>query len=164
MRIVGIDPGLARMGYGIIDFDGNFLRPVTYGCIETPAHMPLPARLRQLDEQLDQLLKDAAPDEAAFEELFFYQNKTTGITVAQARGVEVNAVERLHIPLYEYTPGQIKQAMTGYGRANKTQIQNAVKMLLRLDRIPKPDDAADGLAVAITHAFGQRFKEQQRMR
>lgn len=164
MRIVGIDPGLARLGYGIIDFDGNTIRMVTFGCIETPAHTPLPARLRQIDEQLHQLLKDAAPDEAAFEELFFYQNKTTGITVAQARGVEVNAFARLHIPLYEYTPGQIKQALTGYGRANKTQMQNAVRMLLRLEEIPKPDDAADGLAVAITHVFGQRFKEQQRMR
>lgn len=164
MRIFGIDPGLARMGYGVIDFDGNSLRLVTCGCIETPAHSPMPTRLIQIDTQLNQLLKETAPDEAAFEELFFYQNKTTGIAVAQARGVEVTAVERLAIPLYEYTPGQIKQAITGYGRATKIQMQNAVKMLLRMQEVPKPDDAADGLAAAITHAFGQRFKEQQRMR
>ena len=155
MRILGIDPGLARMGYGIVDFDGNFIRMVTFGCIETPAHMPLPTRLRQIDEQLDQLLKDAAPDEAAFEELFFYQNKTTGITVAQARGVEVNAVERLHIPLYEYTPGQIKQAITGNGAASKMQVAGMLQRELNIANSDMPQflDATDALAAALCHFY-----------
>ncbi|MDD7592935.1 MAG: crossover junction endodeoxyribonuclease RuvC [Peptoniphilaceae bacterium] len=164
MRILGIDPGLARMGYGVIDFDGNTIRPVAYGVVETAPQMTMPERLLHLFTQTQQLIDHTAPDEVAFEELFFYQNKTTGITVAEARGVEVLTFERAGLPLYEYTPSQIKQAMTGYGRATKVQMQKAVTMLLRLEQVPQPDDAADGLAVAMTHAFGQRFKEQQRMR
>lgn len=164
MRILGIDPGLARMGYGVIDFDGNTIRPVTFGVVETTPQMAMPARLLHLFDETQQLIDCWAPEEVAFEELFFYQNKTTGIVVAEARGVEVMTFERAGLPLYEYTPSQIKQAMTGYGRANKAQIQQAVTLLLRLARVPQPDDAADGLAVAMTHAFGQRFKEQQRMR
>lgn len=164
MRILGVDPGIARVGYGVIDFDGNTIRPVTYGCIETPAGRAVPCRLHDIDQSLEKLLDSTSPDEVSFEELFFYQNKTNGILVAQARGVEVLAMQRRGLPLYEYTPSQIKQALTGYGRAQKAQIQRAVMMLLRLPTLPKPDDAADGLAVAITHAFGQRFKEQQRMK
>lgn len=164
MRILGIDPGIALMGFGLIDFDGNHLTHLSHGVIETPASLPTQERLAQIDLELKEILSIARPDEVAFEELFFYNNKTTGILVAQARGVEVTRVVKMGIPLYEYTPGQIKQALTGYGRANKKQIQQSVQLLLKLDQLPKPDDAADGLAVAITHAFGQRFKEEQEMR
>ncbi len=164
MRILGIDPGIARMGYGIIDFDGNTLRVVSYGCVETTPDERIPGRLMHIQTELKRLLEVYTPDEVAFEELFFYQNKTNGILVAQARGVEVLTVEAEGIPLFEYTPSQIKQAITSYGKATKVQMQHAVQLLLRLDRLPKPDDAADALACAMTHAFGQRFKQEQRMR
>ena len=164
MRILGIDPGIALVGYGVIDFDGNRLRCLEYGVIETLAHTPLAERLLIIDREMEQLIKEFHPGEVAFEELFFYSNKTTAIMVAQARGIEVLAAIKAGLSLYEYTPLQIKQAITGYGRANKLQIQRSVQALLRLNELPKPDDAADGLAVAICHAFGQQFKEENLMR
>ena len=164
MIILGIDPGIARVGYGIIAYDGVRLRPRAYGCIETPAGMPIDQRLLQIDIQMEQLIETYEPQEMAFEELFFYQNKTTGIMVAQARGVEVLSGVRKGLGLYEYTPSMIKQSITGYGRATKRQMQESIRMLLHLKEIPKPDDAADGLAVAVCHAFAQRFKEQHRMK
>lgn len=164
MIILGIDPGIALVGYGVVSFEGSSLKPLEYGCIETPAGMPIGKRLEIIDREMNALIEEHQPDEIAFEELFFYQNKTTGIMVAQARGVEVLCGVRRGIPLYEYTPSQIKQAVTGYGKAEKLQIQKSVQMLLRLSELPKPDDAADGLAVAICHVFGQRFKAQNEMR
>ncbi|MDY3052317.1 MAG: crossover junction endodeoxyribonuclease RuvC [Ndongobacter sp.] len=164
MIIMGIDPGIALVGYGVISFDGNTLRVLEYGCIDTPAHMPIPERLVIIDRELEAIIRRYRPEEVAFEELFFYQNKTTGIMVAQARGVEVLACRKFGLALYEYTPSQIKQAVCGYGKAAKLQVQSAVQMLLRLSELPKPDDAADGLAVAICHAFGQRFKTTNEMR
>lgn len=164
MRILGIDPGIALVGYGILDVEGSRLRCQEYGCITTEANTPLDERLLIIDRELGQIIEEFQPDEMAYEELFFYRNKKTAIKVAQARGVEVLAGARRQLPLYEYTPMQVKQAITGYGQAGKRQVQLSVKALLSLEDIPKPDDAADALAVAITHAFGQRFKEINRMK
>ncbi len=164
MIILGIDPGIALVGYGVISFDGNRIRCLEYGCIETKANTPITERLAIVHRELDIIIKEFQPDEIAFEELFFYKNKTTAIMVAQARGVEILTAIENNVPIYEYTPLQIKQTITGYGRATKEQMQRSVQGLLRLSDIPKPDDAADGLAIAICHAFGQRFKEQNLMR
>lgn len=164
MIIIGIDPGIALVGYGVIYFDGNRLKCIEYGCIETFAHTPITDRLSTIHREMASIIQEFKPDEIAFEELFFHQNKKTAIMVAQARGVEVLTAIEHQIPIYEYTPLQIKQAITGYGRAGKEQIQRSVQALLRLDQLPKPDDAADGLAIAICHAFGQRFKEENLMR
>ncbi len=163
MKILGIDPGIALVGYGVIQFEGSKLTPLEYGCIETLAHCPLPDRLGIIYDELNALIDHYQPDQMAFEELFYFRNQKTVIPVAQARGVEVLCGRRHGLPLYEFTPPQIKLAITGYGRANKLQIQRSVQKLLQLDLLPKPDDAADGLAVAITLAFSQRFREQYRM-
>lgn len=151
MRVLGIDPGLARLGYGIVDVAGSQLQCVTYGCIETQAHTPLVERLQIIFHTLTELLKTHHPDVMAVEELFFNRNTTTAFTVAQARGVALLSAAEHQTALAEYTPMQVKQAVTGYGRADKTQIQQMVKVLLGLAQLPKPDDAADALAVAITH-------------
>ncbi len=164
MIILGIDPGIALVGYGVISYDKNKLTCLQYGCIETMAHTPIQERLHIIHEEMGCLIDEFKPDEIAFEELFFYKNQKTAITVAQARGVEVLSAIEHNIPVYEYTPLQIKQSITGYGRAGKLQIQRSVQTFLNLSELPNPDDAADGLAVAICHAFGQRFKEQNQMR
>lgn len=163
MIILGIDPGIALVGYGVIDYDGNHLRCLEYGCISTPAGTPLPDRLLIIAKEMDQIIDQFQPDEVSFEELFFYHNQKTAIMVAQARGVEIYCAKKKQIPLYEYTPLQIKQSITGYGKANKIQMQKSIQSLLHLSELPVPDDAADGLAAAICHAFGQRFKEEYRM-
>lgn len=163
MIILGIDPGIALVGYGVIDYDGNHIHCLEYGCISTKAGTALPDRLYIIAQEMNQLIDEFSPDEISFEELFFYQNKKTAMMVAQARGVEVLCAREKNIPIYEYTPLQIKQAITGYGRANKKQIQKSIQLLLQLTELPKPDDAADGLAAAVCHAFGQRFKEEYRM-
>lgn len=164
MIIVGIDPGIARVGYGVLQLERGHLLPREYGCIETSQHEALPQRLMQIQEELYAILQEYQPEEVAFEELFFYQNKTNAIMVAQARGVEVLTCQKQGARLYEYTPPQIKQALTGYGRATKKQMQEAVQRVLGLSEIPKPDDAADGLAIAITHAFAQMRKAEHEMR
>ncbi|MDD7543558.1 MAG: crossover junction endodeoxyribonuclease RuvC [Peptoniphilaceae bacterium] len=164
MVILGIDPGIALVGYGVIDYDGNRIRCLEYGVIETSSELTTPQRLTIIDQEMNRLFDSFRPDDVAFEELFFYQNKTNGILVAQARGVEVLAAAKRSIPIFEYTPSQIKQTITGYGRANKLQMQRSVQTLLRLSVLPTPDDAADGLAVAICHAFAQRFKEENLLR
>lgn len=163
MILLGIDPGLALVGYGVIQLKEGRVTPLEYGCIETLAGMSLPERLAIIDQEMEKLIDDYQPDQIAFEELFFYRNKTTIISVAQARGVEILAGVKRGLPIYEFTPSQIKQAVTGYGRANKLQIQRSIQALLGLTEIPKPDDAADGLAVAMTLAFSQRFREEYRM-
>lgn len=153
MRILGIDPGLATMGYGIIDKIGNEIKLIKYGTVSTPAGQPFPLRLKSIDFQLTKLLNDYRPDEIAFEELFFQRNVTTAFTVGAARGVAICVCSRFKPDgLYEYTPLQIKQAIVGYGRAEKQQIQQMVKLMLKLDETPKPDDAADAIACALTHA------------
>ncbi|OEF97615.1 crossover junction endodeoxyribonuclease RuvC [Desulfuribacillus alkaliarsenatis] len=152
MRILGIDPGTAILGYGIIDSVGNQLKPVDYGCIRTEANTDMPSRLGILYEDLTSLIETYKPDAMAVEELFFNRNVTTAITVGQARGVVLLAGVQAKMSVFEYTPLQVKQAICGYGRADKQQVQEMVKMFLNLKVIPKPDDAADALAVSICHA------------
>ncbi|OLN32295.1 crossover junction endodeoxyribonuclease RuvC [Desulfosporosinus metallidurans] len=163
MIILGIDPGTAIMGYGLIEQKGNHLKALTYACWRTPAHMPLAERLLILHEQIDPFLREYHPDHMAIEELFFNRNTTTALAVGHARGVAMLASAQNRIPVYEYTPLQVKQAVVGYGRADKNQVQQMVKGLLGLDQIPKPDDTADALAIAIchahSHALGRRMEE-----
>jgi len=160
MIILGIDPGLATLGYGVVEKDarGNS-RAVDYGVILTPKEEALPVRLALLEQGLVKVLEKYNPDEVAIEELFFSKNITTGIAVAHARGVTLLTCAKHCGRLYEYTPMQIKQALTGYGKADKQQMQSVVTSLLKLKSVPKPDDAADALAVALCHAFTSRFGE-----
>ena len=153
MRILGIDPGYAIVGYGIIEYDKGKLIPLDYGAIETPAGLPTVERLQRIEAQTSALVEEISPDEIAVEELFFNTNITTGIKVAQARGVILLACARHCDKLFEYTPLQIKSTVTGNGTAVKTQVQFMVRQLLRLKETPKPDDAADALAAAICHAL-----------
>jgi crossover junction endodeoxyribonuclease RuvC len=160
MVILGIDPGLATLGFGVVQKDtrGNFTA-VDYGVIKTPKEEGLPVRLAMLEAGINQLLEKYHPDEVAIEELFFSKNITTGIAVAQARGVALLTCVKHCGRLYEYTPMQIKQALTGYGKADKKQMQAVVATMLKLKSIPKPDDAADALAVALCQGFTGRFGE-----
>lgn len=157
MIILGIDPGYAIVGIGVVRYEGGRFRPLEYNAITTPAGMSVPDRLCKIDAEIGVFLDKYHPDAVAIEELFFNTNTTTAIVVAQARGVLVVAAARRGIPVYEYTPLQIKQAVTGYGRADKNQIQSMVKMILHIDHVPKPDDAADALAVAICHGNSYRI-------
>lgn len=157
MVVLGIDPGLATLGWGVLKSDRGRFETVDYGVVLTPKEESLPVRLAMLEEGVTELIDKYHPDEIALEELFFNNNITTGINVAQARGVILLTCVKKCGRLYEYTPLQIKQALTGYGRADKKQMQIMVKTLLRLDNIPKPDDAADALAVALTHCQTSRF-------
>ena len=151
-RVIGFDPGLAIVGYGVMDFeDFNRKKVVDYGIITSPKEESFPVRLAMLYRSVSELIERYKPNEIAVEELFFNTNITTGINVAHARGVLLLAAIHSCGKLYEYTPLQIKQAMTGYGRADKKQIQQMVKMYLGLEKDPRPDDAADALAVALTH-------------
>ena len=152
MRIMGIDPGIATIGFGVIDCDGNNMTMVRYGAITTPAKTSLSSRLSQIYSDMNELIKTFSPDAVAIEELFFNTNLTTGISVAHGRGVIILACEQNGLPMYEYTPLQIKQAITGYGRAEKRQMMDMVKRLLDLKETAKPDDASDALAVAICHS------------
>ena len=158
MIILGIDPGIATLGYGVVDKDrsGN-CRAIDYGVVLTPKEETLPVRLAILEEGVNRVIDRFSPEEIAMEELFFSKNITTGIAVAHARGVTMLACVKKCGRLYEYTPMQIKQALTVYGRADKKQIQQVVTSLLRLKSIPRPDDAADALAIALCHAFTSRF-------
>lgn len=157
MVVLGIDPGLATLGWGVLKSNRGRFETVDYGVVLTPKEESLPVRLAMLEEGVNELIDKYHPDEIALEELFFNNNITTGINVAQARGVILLTCVKKCGRLYEYTPLQIKQALTGYGRADKKQMQIMVKTLLRLDNIPKPDDAADALAVALTHCQTSRF-------
>ena len=157
MIVLGIDPGLATMGWGVLKSERGRFETIDYGVVLTPKTETLPVRLAMLEEGVKKLVDKYTPDEIALEELFFNNNITTGINVAQARGVILLTCVKNCGRLYEYTPLQIKQALTGYGRAEKKQSQIMVKTLLRLDGIPKPDDAADALAVALTHCQTNRL-------
>ena len=152
MRILGIDPGFAIVGWGIIDSERGNIRPVAYGAITTPAHTNLEARLLMIQNDLESLIEKYKPDEMAIEELFFNTNITTGIAVAEARGVILCTAHRLGVRVSEYTPLQVKQAVVGYGKAEKHQVIAMVTSLLKLPKPPKPDDAADAVAIAICHA------------
>ncbi|MDQ4083728.1 MAG: crossover junction endodeoxyribonuclease RuvC [Actinomycetota bacterium] len=155
--ILGIDPGTATMGWGVIRQEGNRLSYVQHGAVTTPSQWEMPRRLGRLFDGVTELVKGYRPETVAVEELFFNTNVTTAITVGQARGVVLLAAYRAGIEVAEYTPLQVKQAITSYGRAEKRQVQEMVKSLLRLREIPKPDDAADGLAIAVCHAFSSRI-------
>ena len=158
MIILGIDPGLATLGYGVIEVNGDKRRMVQFGTLTTQAGQPMPQRLRAIFQGMNQLMDIYQPDDVAFEELFFSKNITTGMAVSAARGVALVAVVQRTENLYEYTPMQIKQAVTGYGGADKHQVQQMVKMLLNMKDIARPDDAADALAVALTHANSMQMK------
>jgi len=153
MIILGIDPGYAKSGWGIIEKLGQKVSLVNYGCIETTPKLSPSLRLYTVYKSIIKIIKDYRPGFAAVEDLFFGANAKTALKVGEARGVILLALENSHMQIAHYTPLQIKQAITGYGRADKTQIQKMVKTILNLDLIPKPDDAADALAVALTHAF-----------
>ena len=152
MTILGIDPGYAIVGFGIIK--GDRVRPqvIQYGAIRTESGGPLAPRLKQIYQDTCLLIDQFSPDVIAMEELFFHKNVTTGISVAHARGVLLLAGETMGVPMFEYTPLQVKQAITGYGRADKKQMMEMVRRLLNMNQIPKPDDAADALAVALCHS------------
>lgn len=158
MKILGIDPGIATVGYGVLEKDiKGKITPLDYGVIETPKTENLAVRLAMLAEGMQKLLKIHRPDEIAVEELFFSKNVKTGIAVAHARGVILLTCIQECGRLFEYTPMQIKQALTGYGRAEKRQIQLVTASLLKLKSIPRPDDAADALAVALTHSYTSKL-------
>ena len=159
MIILGIDPGLATLGYGVIEAVDQKRRLIQYGTLTTPAGQPMPQRLRAIYQGMNQLMDIYQPDDVAFEELFFSKNITTGINVSHARGVALQAVVQRTENLYEYTPMQIKQAVTGYGGADKHQVQQMVKILLNMKEIARPDDAADAIAVALTHANSMNMKK-----
>lgn len=159
MIVMGVDPGTATTGYGLVreNADGS-LSVVAYGVIQTPAETPMPQRLLALHRQLQEIILLHHPHSGAVEKLFFQRNVTTAISVGQGRGVVLLALAEADIPVAEYTPMEIKQAVTGYGGAQKPQVQQMVKALLGLDSIPRPDDAADALAVAICHAHSVRIR------
>ena len=152
MILLGIDPGFATIGFGVLESDRGRQRLITCGAITTPAGKPLPARLLQISVDMDTLIDQFHPEAMAVEELFFNSNVTTGISVAQARGVILLAAERVGVPIFEYTPSQVKQAVVGYGKAEKRQVMEMTKRILGLKAVPKPDDAADAVAVALCHA------------
>ncbi|MEG0918424.1 MAG: crossover junction endodeoxyribonuclease RuvC [Anaerovoracaceae bacterium] len=155
MRILGIDPGYAIMGYGIIDMKGNNFKVVDFGAILTDKDMEMPDRLKKIYNDLMNIIHEFSPDTCAIEELFFNTNVTTAIKVGQARGVAVLACANSSLEIEEYTPLQIKQALTGYGRADKKQVQAMTKSILNLKEVPKPDDTADALAAAICHGHSR---------
>lgn len=152
MLILGIDPGYAIVGFGLVEAVPGKQRLAACGAINTPAGVRLPARLWQIATDLEELIRQFQPDVMAIEELFFNHNVTTGIGVAQARGVILMTAEKLGLPVCEYNPSQVKQAVVGYGKAEKRQVMDMTKRLLNLNAVPKPDDAADAVAIALCHA------------
>ncbi len=163
LLILGIDPGIAILGFGLIKFEANKFTVLDYGAVTTEAGTPMSERLTIIYNELSGIIEKYRPDAFAVEELFFNKNIKTALTVGHARGVAVLAGCKAGIPIYEYTPLQVKQAVVGYGRAEKSQIQQMVKILLNLREIPKPDDVADALAVAICHGNSSNFSEQFRL-
>lgn len=153
MRIMGIDPGLATVGFGVVDYFNNNFKPVDYGAVLTPAGTKTEFRLEEIYENIDELINTVHPQAVSIEKLYFNTNEKTAVNVCQARGVILLACTKNRIPIYEYTPLQIKQAVTGYGRADKKQIMYMVTKLLGLKKEPHPDDTADALAAAICHAY-----------
>ena len=156
MRVIGIDPGTGILGFGVVEVKGTKVKMVTGGVITTPAHTPLPDRLEEIYNGLTEIIQETKPDIMAIEQLFFAQNVTTAMSVSHARGVAMLTGKQAKLPIEEYTPMQIKQTMTGYGKATKKQMQEMVRMQLGLSEVPKPDDCADALATAIMCAFMTR--------
>jgi crossover junction endodeoxyribonuclease RuvC len=157
MRILGIDPGIGRCGWGVVDVQGSKLTVQGFGCIETSSKKEVPERLTEIYTQISKIIKTYKPDALAIEELFFNTNAKTAFVVGQARGVILLAASQSRLDIAIYTPLQVKMSLTGYGRAEKEQVGKMVKTLLNLKEIPKPDDTADALAVAIAHAFSQKY-------
>ena len=151
MRILGIDPGYAIIGFGVVEYDGYRFHPIDYGAITTEAHTPFAQRLCLIEEDMQEVLRRFRPDCMAVEKLYFTNNKTTGIDVAQARGVLIVTAAKQGLPVYEYGPMQVKMALCGYGRATKQQMMDMPRRMLHLEQIPRPDDAADALAIAVCH-------------
>ena len=152
MTILGIDPGYAIVGFGVLQAQRGQARMIRCGAINTPAGVPMPQRLVQIQEDMETLIRTFSPDAMAIEELFFNTNVTTGIGVAQARGVILMTAAKLGVAIAEYTPSQVKQAVVGYGKAEKRQVMDMTRRLLHLTAVPKPDDAADAVAIALCHA------------
>ena len=157
MKILGIDPGFAIVGYGVVDYIGNKFSVADYGAVTTAAGENIFNRLKMIYDEVSQIIERTKPDCMAIEELFFNTNSKTAITVAEARGILILAAMNAGIPVYEYTPLQVKQAVTGYGRAEKVQVQQMIKILLNLEKVPKPDDVADALAIAVCCAHSVRM-------
>jgi crossover junction endodeoxyribonuclease RuvC len=164
MRIIGIDPGIAILGYGVLDYNNNNFKVIDYGAIFTTPKNSMPERLEIIYNSLGEIIDKYNPEALAFEELFFNQNAKTAITVGQARGAAVLCAQIKKKNIYEYTPLQVKQAVVGYGRADKKQVQQMVKMLLNLEKIPKPDDVADALAIGICHGNSSHAAEMFRIK
>ncbi len=160
MRILGIDPGFAITGYSIIDYEGNRFKLITSGAILTEAHTSFPLRLEKIYNDLNEIITEYKPDAMSIEELFFNNNAKTAINVAQARGVILVNAKLNNVPIYEYTPLQVKQAVVGYGRADKMQVQRMVKMILNEEKLPKLDDTTDSMAIAICHAHSAKFAQK----
>ncbi len=160
MIILGIDPGYAITGFGVLEYVGNHFRVLEYGAVDTKAGELFTHRLEQIYDQIGDICDKYHPDAVAIEELFFNTNSTTAIGVAQGRGVALLACTKRGIPAYEYTPLQVKMTIVGYGRAEKRQMQEMVRMILKLEKIPKPDDAADALAIAICHGHSMLGAER----
>ena len=160
MRILGIDPGFAITGYSIIDYVGNKFNLITSGAVTTEAGVSFPLRLEKIYRDLDVIIKEYKPDAMSIEELFFNNNAKTAINVAQARGVTLVVARMNGLATYEYTPLQIKQAVTGYGRADKMQVQRMVKMILNTEKLPKLDDITDSMAIAICHAHSAKLSQK----
>ena len=152
MRILGIDPGIAIVGFGLIEADRGRTRLLNYGAITTPAELPLARRLVQIEQDMEELIAQLKPDAIAVEELFFSNNITTGIAVAHGRGIILCTAEKSGVPLYEYTPMQVKQAVVGYGGADKHQVMEMTRRILKMEKVARPDDAADAIAIALCHA------------
>jgi crossover junction endodeoxyribonuclease RuvC len=163
MVVLGIDPGYAIVGWGVIDFNGTTYRPKAFGAITTEAHTDFNLRLEKIYDDMLTILKNAKPDALAIEKLFFTTNVTTAMLVAQARGVILLAAQQCGVKVYEYTPLQVKVAVTGYGKAKKPQVMEMTRRLLHLKEVPKPDDTADALAIAITHTHAAGTKLRQNM-
>jgi len=157
MRILGIDPGIGRLGWGVIEAQSAKLKAQNFGCLETQAALAVGERLVLIHAFLEELIQKEKPDEASIEELFFNTNAKTAFVVGQARGVVLLTLAQNNIPVTIYTPLQVKIAVSGYGRAEKQQVGQMVKTLLHLSSIPKPDDTADALAIALTHAFSRKM-------
>lgn len=160
MRILGIDPGIGRCGWGVIDSNGSKLTAIDYGCIETKPKSEITGRLLEINREVEAVIKKYKPDALSIEELFFGTNSTTAFSVGQARGVILLLAAVHKLPVGIYTPLEVKMAVTGYGRAEKNQIGQMVKVILKLEKPPKLDDTADALAVALTHGFSAKIKSQ----
>lgn len=158
MRVIGIDPGTGILGFGVIDYVNNKITMVDAGVVTTPAHTPLPIRLEDIFDSLTEIVQETKPDVMAIEKLFFSRNVTTAMSVAHARGVAMLVGQKAGLVIEEYTPQEIKQTLTGYGKADKKQVQEMVRLQLGLNEVPKPDDCADALAAAIMGSYMTKLK------